>query len=102
MEQYCPSLLVGVSLKTVGNVADIAVGGTLAVAQVVVVDRTGVVQARGLVDAGRGPLVADLLEVRLVVLGAGLDHGADLGLLLLCQICISHLFDYQKRHETRI
>jgi hypothetical protein len=67
-----------VAQESVDDIRDIAGGGTTAVAEVVRVHRAGVVGTQGLVDALGRVMVAKLLQVGLVVVGTGANHGGNL------------------------
>lgn len=72
--------LIGTSLETIGDIANIAGCGTFAIREIILVDRPRVVQAQGAVDSSCRILVVQLLQICFEVLCAGRDHAADLGL----------------------
>jgi hypothetical protein len=69
---------VGPSLKTVGNVTDIAISSAESIRKVGLVNRAGIVGSQGWIDRRARQLIAKLLQVLLEVLGTSIDHGVDL------------------------
>lgn len=71
-------LLVGPSLKTVGDVADIASSRTHGVGEVALVDGARVVETQSTINGRRSVLIIELLQISLEMLRASHDHRRDL------------------------
>lgn len=94
--------LVGATQQTVSNIADIAGRRSTSIAQVVGVDRPGVVSAESLVDSVGIVGVAELLEVILEVVRAAANHGRDLLLGVNVNISFSLCCLQRQRHSDGI
>lgn len=70
--------LVGPSLKTLRNVADIVGRSAPPVTEVVGIDVSGVVLPQGRIDGALGHRVAPVSKVALVVINATTNHVVDL------------------------
>ena len=66
------------ALQPVGDIADIACSGTRPIAEVVVINRSGIVETECRIDHLRIPAIAGLLKVLFEVLCFGPDHAGNI------------------------